>query len=202
MPFTMSGIKSFIKTFFIILTAIYPICVFLCLVVFNLPVRIISLCIMLFACMYFLSASGAKKSVRPIISSALLLTAGILCYITNKTFFLKMYSVTVSVFFLFFFGITLIKGPNMCFRFALLLDKTLAGSKREKSAESYCRKVTILWCIFFVINGIIALYTVISCNDKIWALYNGGISYGIMGLIFFIEYIVRKRVEKKNEQNL
>ena len=101
MPFTMPGIKSFIKTFFIILTAIYPICVFLCLVVFNLPVRIISLCIMLFACMYFLSASGAKKSVRPIISSALLLTAGILCYITNKTFFLKMYSVTVSVFFLF-----------------------------------------------------------------------------------------------------
>lgn len=201
-PSTMHGIRSFLKIFFIILSAVYPICVFLCLVVFKLPVRVISLCLILFACTYFFSVSGRKKSFRPIISSILLLSAGILCYATNRSYFLKSYSVAVNVLFLLFFGISLFKGPNMCFRFALLSDKNLSGSRKEKAVESYCRKVTFSWCIFFMINAIIALYTVFSCNNEIWAIYNGGISYGIMGLIFFVEYLIRKKVEKRNEQSL
>jgi acyl-coenzyme A synthetase/AMP-(fatty) acid ligase/3-hydroxymyristoyl/3-hydroxydecanoyl-(acyl carrier protein) dehydratase len=84
----------------------------------------------------------------------------------------------------------------MIFRFAVLWDKTLRGSLAEKRVEAYCRKVTLVWCLFFVINGGIAVFTVFFASDALWSLYNGGISYIVMGILFGGELMVRKRVDK------
>lgn len=73
--------KKFLKVLFYIIAAIYPILVFTLLVVFKLPVRILSLCVVALACAFFLSATGNRKSEnnserkaldwRPMLSSAL-----------------------------------------------------------------------------------------------------------------------------------
>lgn len=205
--------KKFLKVLFYIVAAIYPVLVFTMLVVFKLPVRILSLCVVALACAFFLSATGSRKSGeksekkaldwRPMLSSALFLLAGILCFVFNEKVFLKLYSVSVSATMLFVFGSSLIFKPNIIFRFACLGDKTLKGSSFEQQVDDYCKKVTVVWCVFFVLNGSISVFTALhdfgndSLNDKIWSVYNGGISYVLMGLLFAVEFVVRKMVNNK-----
>ncbi|MDR2768750.1 MAG: AMP-binding protein [Treponema sp.] len=102
------------------------------------------------------------------------------------------------------FGYTLIAPPSMAFRFALFADrlqkdplKRIRGSPGAKRVEAYCYKVSALWCVFFILNGSAALYTIFWASESAWALYNGGVSYIFMGTLFVVEWIVRKMVEKQ-----
>lgn len=205
--------KKFLKVLFYVVAAVYPVLVFTMLVVFRMPVRILSLFVVVLACAFFLSASGGRKSDgksekkaldwRPMLSSALFLLAGILCFVFNKKIFLKLYSVVISATMLFVFGSSLFFKPNIIFRFACLGDKSVKGSSFEPQVNSYCKKVTVVWCVFFVLNGSVSAFTALhdfgndALNDKIWSVYNGGISYILMGFLFAVEFLVRKMVDKK-----
>lgn len=107
---------------------------------------------------------------------------------------LKMYPVFMSVGAGLIFASTLIKPPSMIERFARLVEPNL-----PESGVIWTRKVTIIWCIFFVVNATIALYTVIFAPMKIWVLYNGFISYVLMGMLFLGEFILRKRHQRLNQ---
>jgi acyl-coenzyme A synthetase/AMP-(fatty) acid ligase len=56
---------------------------------------------------------------------------------------------------------------------------------------------------FFILNGSASAFTALydfgndALNDKVWSVYNGGISYVLMGLLFAVEFVVRKMVDKK-----
>ena len=205
--------KKFFRVLFYIVAAIYPVLVFTMLVVFKLPVRILSLCVVALAFAFCLSATCSRNSDaesekkaldwRPMLSSALFLLAGIFCFAFNSKIFLKLYSVAISATLLCVFGSSLFFKPNIIFRFACLSDKTIKGSSFENQVNEYCRKVTIIWCAFFIINGSISAFSSLhdfgsdALNDKIWSVYNGGISYILMGLLFTVEFIVRKMVDKK-----
>ncbi len=205
--------KRFLKTLFYVVAAAYPILVFTMLFVLHLPVRVMSLCVVVLALSFFIGATGGRKSEkksenkaldwRPMVSSALFLTVGILCFIFNSDKFLKLYSVAISLTLLGTFGSTLFFKPNMVFRMAVLWDRRIKGSSYEDRVESYGRKVTLVWCVFFVFNASVALFTALhdfgspELNMKVWSLYNGGVSYVIMGLIFAVEFLVRKKVDSK-----
>ena len=203
--------KKAIRIFFYVISILYPILVFTLLVVFKLPLKLLSLCVIALAAALFLSFSAKNKEKdlnwKPLATSILFFLAGLLCFLTDEAIFLKLYPVAVNLIFLVFFGSTLFRGPNMIFRFATLADKSIKGSPKEKKVENYCRKVTLIWCIFFIFNGTIATLTVFAGRifgitpeeaDKVWSLYNGAISYILMGLLFAAEFIVRKFVDKKN----
>ncbi len=199
--------KKLLKILFYIIAAVYPILVFTLLVILKLPVRILSLCIVALALAFFLAFTGSAGgksqgkqfalSWRPLVSSLLFLIAGIACFFTNQTVFLKLYSVVISAMLLVVFGSTLFFPPNIIFRFATLYDKSILQTPAEKKVESYCKKVCIIWCIFFILNGSVAFYTAFFASDLVWSVYNGGISYILMGLIFIIEFIIRRQVDKK-----
>lgn len=229
--------KKFFKIFFSALTFLYPVLIFLLLVVYKFPVRVISLCVIALALIFFISSTGnsskenfadgrensPKNSVdengknpadageknprnffgkirfnfKNLLSSFFFLTAGILCFVANSSLFLKLYPVAVCATFLFFFATSLVSPPPIVFRFATMQDKSILKSPYKKRVENYCKKVTIVWCAFFVLNIAAAIYTAFFCSEKIWSIYNGGISYLIMGMIFAIEFFLRKRVNKK-----
>ena len=207
--------KKFLKALFYVVAAVYPILVFTFLVIFKVDTKILSLCIIALAAAFFLSATGSKKTDanektsldwKPFLSSVLFLSAGLFCFITGKEFFLKIYSVVISATMLFVFGSTLFMPPNIIFRFATLSDKSIKGSSFEQKVYKYCEKVTIVWCCFFILNGSAAVLTTFSekifglspeTARKVWAIYNGGISYVLMGMLFTIEFIIRKLVDKK-----
>lgn len=60
----------------------------------------------------------------------------------------------------------------------------------------YARKVTLAWSLFFLINGCIALATVFMEDKFYWSIYNGAISYVLMGMMFAGELYCRKRFIK------
>lgn len=76
----------------------------------------------------------------------------------------------------------------------------LSDKKFPEHAISYTRNVTKLWIVFFVINTLISFYTFFFSNLEQWTLYNGFISYILMGTVMGGEFIVRKMIiqTKKN----
>lgn len=60
----------------------------------------------------------------------------------------------------------------------------------------YARKVTLAWSLFFLVNGCIALTTVLMEDKFYWSIYNGAISYMLMGLMFAGELYCRKKLVK------
>jgi len=116
-----------------------------------------------------------------------------LSFFSNSSFLLKLYPVVMSLSFLSIFVYSIIKPPTVI---------TLIAGARDKltvNAVEYTKKVTKVWCVFFLFNGVIAFIT-IFLSDEIWALYNGLISYVLMGVLFLGEWIVRKRF-KDNDQS-
>jgi uncharacterized membrane protein len=53
--------------------------------------------------------------------------------------------------------------------------------------------VTRAWCVFFVANGGIALWTALAASDATWALYNGAIAYVLIGAMLAGEWLLRPR---------
>jgi uncharacterized membrane protein len=57
---------------------------------------------------------------------------------------------------------------------------------------AYCRKLTVAWSIFFVVNGTICGALALFAPIAWWTLYTGLLSYIALGAMASIEYVVRK----------
>jgi len=56
----------------------------------------------------------------------------------------------------------------------------------------YCRRLTMLWCAFFLGNGAISLQLALRGSRQTWALYTGLIAYLAMGTLFALEFAYRR----------
>jgi uncharacterized membrane protein len=104
---------------------------------------------------------------------------------------LKLYPVLVNAAFLAAFSYSLVEPPTVIERLARLTEPDL-----PPAAIGYTRRVTQVWCVFFVLNGAIALGTALWASEAVWSLYTGVISYVLMGLLFGAEYLVRLRFKR------
>lgn len=102
------------------------------------------------------------------------------------------YPVLVNGMLLLMFAASLVKPPSVIERLARLREPDL-----PEAAVAYTRGVTKLWCGFFMINGGIALATAIKADMEIWTLYNGLISYVLMGALFGAEFLVRRKAQRR-----
>ena len=66
----------------------------------------------------------------------------------------------------------------------------------SEKAISYTRKATFTWILFFLINSVVATLTALLADPKLWTLWNGCISYVLIALLAFVEYLVWRRVCK------
>jgi uncharacterized membrane protein len=120
---------------------------------------------------------------------AALLTLAIACAVTNSEMLLRLYPAAMNLGMLTLFAVSLKNPPSMIERFARLQEPELplAGIR-------YTRRVTQVWCVFFVVNGVIAAWTAFFASRDGWALYNGLIAYLAMGILFAGEWLIRRRV--------
>lgn len=180
-------IKIFYGILKVLVIAVYPLLIFLALKN-GIEPRFISI-IVLVAAVFQLS-SNKIPLLRNIIAVCLLAVIAGLWFL-NSDFFLKLYPVIISLSLLAVFGLSLKFGPPVAEKFARIRHKDL-----PEYAVKYCRKVTQIWCGFFVINAAISFYTgFLPIN--VWVLYNGLISYILIGLLMAGEFAFRLYYMKK-----
>lgn len=122
-----------------------------------------------------------------------LLALAVLTAMTNSEILLRLYPVAVNLCLLVLFGLSLRKPPSMIERFARLNEPNLSPD-----GVSYTRRVTQIWCGFFVLNGAISAYTVFYSSRAYWSLYNGLIAYLLMGILLGGEWLVRRHVASQS----
>ncbi|UOP05703.1 membrane protein [Conchiformibius kuhniae] len=101
------------------------------------------------------------------------------------------YPVAVNVLMLGMFGSSLFAKQSLIERIARLQTPELPAR-----AVAYTRKVTQIWCVFFIANGSIAAALAASGQHQWWALYTGVIAYVLMGVLLGGEWLYRKRILK------
>jgi uncharacterized membrane protein len=109
--------------------------------------------------------------------------------IVDSPVLLRWYPVLISGFMLSLFGLSLLHGMPLVERLARLTDPVLPDR-----AIPYTRRVTEVWCGFFLLNGMIAAGLTLWAPLSWWALYTGLIAYGLMGILFAGEWLLRQRV--------
>ena len=67
----------------------------------------------------------------------------------------------------------------------------------DEQAIRYTRNVTVAWVVFFLLNAAISLWTALYGDLATWTLYNGFISYILIGLMFGGEFLLRQYVKRK-----
>lgn len=120
----------------------------------------------------------------------LLLAIGIIILISETAVAAKLYPFMVNAAALAYFTWTLVFPPSAVERIARTMDPALPDH-----AVRYTRRVTLVWCGFFAMNGAVALYTAFGTSIEIWALYNGFVAYVLMALLFGAEYLIRRRTQ-------
>jgi uncharacterized membrane protein len=169
------------------LTAAYPLLVFASLG--HVEPRYLALLLLVLGLLRVTAGGGAVQA-RWLVAAALALAG--LTALLNQSLPLKLYPVLVNVAMLTVFAASLARGPSVVERLARLTDPHL-----PPEAIAYTRRVTQVWCGFFLLNGGIALITALWASERVWALYNGLIAYGLMGLLMGVEWLVRRRVRAR-----
>lgn len=128
------------------------------------------------------------KRILPILFTLLI----VFLFYIKRIVILKFYPPICNCFIFLIFFISLFTKETVIQKIA-----RMSGEKMTDGILNYTRKVTYVWCIFTFINLIISVWT-IFLPDNIWILYNGIISYVLIGIIFGVEYIIRTIFRKRN----
>ena len=115
---------------------------------------------------------------------------------TDSDIGFKLYPLMVNFAMLAVFAYSYFKPPTVIETFARLQDPNL-----PEHAVGYTRKVTLVWCGFFIINASISLYTALYCSFKVWTIYNGFIAYILIGSLCAVEFVVRLFVQRQYAKN-
>lgn len=145
----------------------------------------------LLAVLMFLRAAGGRDPAWLAAGIGALLLAGI-AGLHDSWLPLKLYPVMVSAVLLAVFGASLWRGPSIVERIARMREPQL-----PPEAVAYTRKVTMAWCGFFVCNGMVSAATALWASERIWVLYNGLLSYLLMGAFFAVEWLLRQRMRAR-----
>lgn len=111
-------------------------------------------------------------------------------HFTNITLF-KFYPPVVNFCLFLIFFTSIFQEKTVIQKMVLLMEPD-AG----EAVMNYTRKLTYIWAIFTFLNFLVSFVTVFA-SEKIWAVYNGCISYVLVGLVFIIEYCVRIVFKRK-----
>jgi len=182
--------RSLVSAIIGFLTLLYPVAVYIGIQYLEPREIGIILLGLLILRLFLMQSSRSDKKY-----SQLLMFAGIafciLAVWSNNLITLRFYPVLLNFSLFVVFAGSLFYPPPVIERLARLQHPDL-----PEQGVRYTRKVTQVWCVFFVCNGLIATVTAVWSSFAWWSLYNGFISYILMGLLMGIEYLVRIRTQE------
>ncbi|WP_061238396.1 hypothetical protein [Ectopseudomonas composti] len=115
----------------------------------------------------------------------------LLLAVADEPALLRWYPVLLNLMLLALFGLSLKFGPPLVERLARLREPQLPDV-----AVRYTRTVTKVWALFFLGNTVLLMALAMWAPLSWWTLYTGFISYGLIGLLFAGEWLIRQQVRK------
>jgi uncharacterized membrane protein len=129
----------------------------------------------------------SRQELQRLLAPALLVAAVLVpTLVLNDARYLLFVPVLVNAALLLAFARTLRRGPTLVETFARLQHPDLSEAQVR-----HCRTVTVVWCVFFAANAAVCLWLALAADLWIWTLYTGLVSYGLVGLVFAAEFVVR-----------
>lgn len=171
-------------------TAIYPFILFFGHDRLSARSMALMLCALMLVRALFLGLKHTQA--RLLVLFSIVIFVGVFLFKTAQP--LRWYPVMVSVGFLLAFAYSLRYPPSIIERMARLTQSDLAPS-----GVRYTRAVTQIWCGFFVLNAALSSWTIYLDNLRLWTVYNGFISYLLMGCLFVGEWLYRPHYRKRFE---
>jgi uncharacterized membrane protein len=126
----------------------------------------------------------ARALGLPVLAVGLVLGATALW---NNATSLLLTPTLISFALLVVFARSMVKGETVIERFARVQAEDLSEEEIR-----YCRRVTGLWCAFFLLNGIVASWLAVVGDLETWALYTAFLAYVLIGIIFASEFVYRQ----------
>lgn len=142
-----------------------------------------------------LTGLRGRSPAAPTVAAGAVILLMVGVALADQELAVRLYPALMNLAMLVTFGASLIFPPSLIERFARILEPDL-----PQSAVDYTRKVTAVWCLFFLVNGGIALWSAVLASIEVWAIYNGLIAYVAMGLLHAAEYLVRIQVRRRRER--
>ncbi|UJF23663.1 hypothetical protein L0B52_04710 [Suttonella sp. R2A3] len=96
------------------------------------------------------------------------------------------YPLLVNTAMLVIFAASLCHPPSVIERLARIKEADLPAA-----AVRYTRRITQMWCAFFVCNGLMIIVLMWLNRPSWWTLYTGVIAYILMGILFIGEWLFR-----------
>ena len=132
--------------------------------------------------------AGSRRGVSAPLLRPILLVGAIfgLALVFNEGRFFLFVPVLVNLALLVSFARTLFAGPTM----VESLARRRFGHVPPEHV-GYCRRVTQLWCAFFVANSALILWLALRAPIEYWTVYTGLIAYVLVGTLFAVEMTYR-----------
>lgn len=140
--------------------------------------------------LWVLRRTASAHALTPALVMVFAIT-GILGLAKSETAAL-IYPVLMSLGMATAFGLSLLRPPCLVQCFAALTEPDPCPA-----ARAYMRKVSLVWSLFLCGNAAVSAFTVYLGDMAVWTLYNGLVSYLLMGTLFAVEYAVRRRVRAR-----
>lgn len=176
--------KILITIVLVLLSVFYPLVVYFGLQ--HASPALFSVLFLVVAILRFATAKDRTDIAQIIILLVVsVYSVGILIF--NSEQWLKLYPVVMSGCVAALFAISLFQPESLIERIA-----RLRGEIITPRAKHYTKRLTLMWSVLLVLNGLVALYLAEFASFSAWALYCGLISYGILGSFFVIELFFRR----------
>lgn len=168
----------------------YPFAVYLSLGRIPAGALVLVALILVAGRLWALRRTASAHALMPALVMVFAVT-GILGLVKSETAALA-YPVLMSLGMAAAFGLSLLRPPSLVQCFA-----ALAEPDPSPAARAYMRKVSLVWSLFLGANAAVSAFTAYLGDMAVWTLYNGLVSYLLMGGLFAVEYAVRRRVRAR-----
>jgi uncharacterized membrane protein len=112
--------------------------------------------------------------------------------IADQILAIKAYPVLMSLSAAALFGASLLYPPSLIERIA-----RLRGIVPDAPARFYMRRLSVIWLAFLIGNAGVSAAVSVWGGMDLWALYNGLLSYLLIGALFFGEMLLRGRIVRR-----
>lgn len=180
--------SGLVRAGFVLVLSLYPLLVWFGIQ--RLPVSFFAIVLLALLLLRFgLVRPDERRFMLPLLTGLALFAAA--AAVTGSQRLLLAYPVLVNLALCALFGLSLARGEPLLLRVA-----RARGMETPPEALPYLRRLTAVWAVFFALNAAVAFAT-IHLSIAVWAVYNGLVSYIIVGLLIAGEMVFRHYYKRR-----